>query len=139
MHMCARAPSLPLSTTCPFDFWTVPTVWYILFWNCSDSVVYFILELYQQCGIFYFGTVPTVWYILFSFYHSNTAFTENLTIKKKAVKFRGFFWTIDGGMFAKSPFLQMLWFIWVCNKRSDWCLESTRPWNQGTYIQKNTK
>jgi hypothetical protein len=56
-----------------------------------------------------------VWYILFSFYHSNTAFTENLTIKKKkkkkkkkkAVKF-SFFRTTDGGIFAKTPFLQML-------------------------------
>ena len=51
-HMCARTPSLSLSTTCPFDF----------------------------------GIVPTVWYILFSFYHSNTALTENLTIKKKGKK-----------------------------------------------------
>jgi hypothetical protein len=41
------------------DFRTVPTVWYIL-------------ELFLQCGIFwnfsygvvYFGTVPAVWYIL---------------------------------------------------------------------------
>ena len=52
-------------------------------WNCSDSVVYFVLflELFRQCGItcfrlwncsdsvvyfvLDFGTVPTEWYILF--------------------------------------------------------------------------
>jgi hypothetical protein len=84
-----RVSNFLLSIFFPLDFGTVPTVWYILelfrqcgiFWNCSDSVVYFrtvptvwyILELFRQCGIFwncsdsvvYFGTVPTVWYILF--------------------------------------------------------------------------
>ena len=55
-------------------FGAVPTVWYILelfqqcgiFWSFSNSVVYFgavptvwyFLELFQQCGIF--GAVPTV-------------------------------------------------------------------------------
>jgi len=55
-HMCARTPSWSLSTTCPFDFGTVPTVWYILelfrqcgiFYNCYDSVVYFIFILSQH-------------------------------------------------------------------------------------------
>jgi hypothetical protein len=56
------------------------TKYFGVFWNFSDSVVYFgtfptvwcILELFQQCGIFrncsdsvvYFETVPTAWYIL---------------------------------------------------------------------------
>ena len=60
---------LPLSTILLFDFGTVPTVWYFLelfrqcgiFWNCSDSVVFFgtvptvwyFLELFRQCGIFW--------------------------------------------------------------------------------------
>jgi hypothetical protein len=50
------------------DFRTVPIVWYfsIGFWNCSNSVVFFywILELFQQCGILLLdvGTVPTVLY-----------------------------------------------------------------------------
>jgi len=74
---------LPLSDSVVFFFGTIPTVWYFLelfqqcgiFWNCSDSVVF--LELFRQCGIFLelfrqcgiFGTVPTVWYIFnFSFY-----------------------------------------------------------------------
>ena len=48
-----------------FCFRTVPTVWYILFQNCSDGVVYFVLELFRRCGIFCFRTVQTVWYILF--------------------------------------------------------------------------
>ena len=30
----------------------------IIFWNCSDSVVFFVFLLY-------FGTVPTVWYFVF--------------------------------------------------------------------------
>ena len=67
------------------DLGTVPTVWYFLFyfsvvfWNCSDSVVFFvlffywILDLFWQRGIFCFiflvdlGTVPMVWYFLFFF------------------------------------------------------------------------
>jgi hypothetical protein len=40
---------LPLSTILLFDFGTVPAVWYFLelfrqcgiFWNCSDSVIFF--------------------------------------------------------------------------------------------------
>ena len=32
----------------------------IVFWNCSDSVVFFVFLLYL-------GTVPTVWYFLFSY------------------------------------------------------------------------
>jgi len=46
----------------------VLTVWFfsIIFWDCSDSVVffYYILELFRQCGIFllHFRIVPTVWY-----------------------------------------------------------------------------
>ena len=40
------------------------TVWYILLWNCCDSVVYLVLELLRQCGIFCFGTVTTVGYML---------------------------------------------------------------------------
>ena len=51
-----------------------------LFWNCSDSVVffvlffYYILNMFRQFGIFFFfnflldfGHVPTVWYYLFYF------------------------------------------------------------------------
>ena len=67
------------------DLGTVPTVWYFLlyfsigFWNCSDSVIFFvlffhwILDLFWQCDIFCFiflmdlGTFPTVWYFLFYF------------------------------------------------------------------------
>jgi hypothetical protein len=50
-------------------------VWYfpIGFWNCSNSVVfsYWILELFQQCGIFLldFGTVPTVLYFPIGFWN----------------------------------------------------------------------
>ena len=39
-----------------FDIWL---------WNCCDSVVYLVLELLRQCGIFGFGTVVTVGYIWF--------------------------------------------------------------------------
>jgi hypothetical protein len=67
------------------DLGTVPTVRYFLlyfsigFWNCSDSVIFFvlffhwILDLFWQCDIFCFiflmdlGTVPMVWYFLFYF------------------------------------------------------------------------
>ena len=67
------------------DLGTVPTVWYflfyfsIVFWNCSDDVVFFvlffywILDLFWQRGIFCFiflvdlGTVPMVWYFLLIF------------------------------------------------------------------------
>jgi hypothetical protein len=67
------------------DLGTVPMVRYFLFyfsiafWNCSDSVVFFvlffnwILDLFRQCGIFCFiflldiGSVLTVWYFLFYF------------------------------------------------------------------------
>ena len=90
-------------------------------------LVHLILELFRQCGIFYFHVIIVT-----------QRLPKTLQLKKKkkkAVKFR-FFRTTDGGIFAKTPFLQMLWFLWVCNKRSDWCLESTRPWNQGTYIEK---
>jgi hypothetical protein len=37
----------------------------IRFWRSSDSVLFFILEEFRQCGIFYFGGAPTVWYFLF--------------------------------------------------------------------------
>jgi hypothetical protein len=65
------------------DLWTVPTVWYYLFFywplNCSDSVVLFvfllIFELFRQCGIICFSidlwTVPTVWYYLFFYWPLN--------------------------------------------------------------------
>ena len=33
-------------------FWTVPTVLYLLFLNCSDSVVFVVFELFRECGIF---------------------------------------------------------------------------------------
>jgi hypothetical protein len=85
-HVCARTPSLSLSTTCPFDFGIVPTVWYIL-------------ELFRQCGIFYFHFIIVT-----------QRLPKTLQLKKKekkAVKFR-FFRTTDGGIFGKTPFLQML-------------------------------
>ena len=73
-----RVSILPLSTIFLFDFRTVPTVWYFLFfylildlfrqcgifcfsiwfWTCSDSVVFFVF-------LFDFGPVPTVSYFLF--------------------------------------------------------------------------
>jgi hypothetical protein len=46
----------------------VPTVWYFSIgcWKCSNSVVFFywLLGMFQQCGIFLLvvGNVPTVWY-----------------------------------------------------------------------------
>ena len=73
--MCVRG--IYFSCFCDFS---------ILLWNCSDSVVFFvlhdfgivptvwyflffmILELFPQCGIFVlhdFGIVPTVWYLFF--------------------------------------------------------------------------
>jgi len=39
-----RVSILPLSMIFLLDFWTVPTVWYFLF--------FYIFELFQQCGIF---------------------------------------------------------------------------------------
>jgi hypothetical protein len=56
------------------DFGAVPIVLYfsIGFWNCSNSVVFFywILELFQKCGIFLldFRTVPTVLYFSIGFW-----------------------------------------------------------------------
>ena len=60
-------------------FRTIPTVWYILelfrqcgiFWNYSDSVVYFgtvptvwyILELFRQCGIFWNYSDSVVYFV----------------------------------------------------------------------------
>jgi hypothetical protein len=46
-------------------FWTVTTVWYLLFLSCSDSVVFVVFELLRQCGICCFWAVTTVWYLLF--------------------------------------------------------------------------
>jgi hypothetical protein len=48
-----------------FCFGTVPSVWSVLFWNCSISMACFVLELFHQYGLFSFGTVPSVWYVLF--------------------------------------------------------------------------
>ena len=60
--------SLPLSMILIFDFGVVPTVWYILelfrqcgiFWSCSDSVVYFVFHfipticaLKSMCVLFF--------------------------------------------------------------------------------------
>jgi hypothetical protein len=54
-----------VSTIFRLHLGTVPTLWCFLFF------ILWILELFQQCGIFFlfhfmdFGTVPTVWCFLF--------------------------------------------------------------------------
>jgi hypothetical protein len=57
-----RVKLLAMVTHQHFMVWRV---WYILFWTCLESVVYFILDLFGECGIFYFRPVRRVWYILF--------------------------------------------------------------------------
>jgi hypothetical protein len=70
MSKCIRGRDLPsVSTMFLSDFGSVPTVWYFLevfrqcgiFWKCSDSVVFFG----SVPTVWYFiGSVPTVWYFL---------------------------------------------------------------------------
>ena len=93
MYTCARSINfVSVSMIFLLDFGAVPTVWYfsIGFWNCSNSVVFFYwilerfqqcgiflldLELFQQCGIFLldFGTVPTVWYFPIGFWNCSNS------------------------------------------------------------------
>ena len=60
---------LPLSTIFQLNFWTVPTVWSLLFLNCSNSVVFLNCSdtgnFLTVPTVWYFWTVPTVWNLLF--------------------------------------------------------------------------
>ena len=38
----------------------------MVFWNCSDRVVFFAFTFISTIFLWYFGTVPTEWYFLFS-------------------------------------------------------------------------
>ena len=38
----------------------------MVFWNCSDRVVFFALTFIPTIFLWYFGTVPTEWYFLLS-------------------------------------------------------------------------
>ena len=38
---------------------------FMVFWNCSDRVVFFVFNFISTIFLWYFGTVPTEWYFLF--------------------------------------------------------------------------
>ena len=38
----------------------------MVFWNCSDRVVFFVYNFIPTIFLWYFGTVPTEWYFLLS-------------------------------------------------------------------------
>ena len=72
--------NLPLSTILILGFWTVTTVWYLLFLSCL-----------RQCGICCFWALTTVWYLLLLSYYDSVVFVVFELLRQCGICC---FWTI---------------------------------------------
>jgi hypothetical protein len=100
-------------------------VWYLLFLNCYDSVVFVVFELLRQCGICCFWTVTTVWYLLFLNCYDSVVFVVFELLRQCGICC---FWAVTTVVFVVFHFISSitnLYILGILIYRIAWELIST--------------